>query len=59
MSLDVAPTFTMVEERNSNGVPSVSVTFPDGHNDILILDKFYANEEDRMIQGILNFQNRV
>ena len=43
-----------MEERNSNGVPSVSVTFPDGHNDILLLDKFYANEEDRMIQGILN-----
>jgi hypothetical protein len=56
---DIAPTFTLVEERNLNGVPSVSVTFPDGHNDILVLDKFYANEEDRMIQGILNLQNKV
>merc|ERR1711971_748093 len=51
MAKNIAPTFTLVEERNSNGVPSVSVTFPDGHNDILLLDKFYANEEDRMIQG--------
>merc|ERR1711971_495314 len=48
---NIAPTFTLVEERNSNGVPSVSVTFPNGHNDILLLDKFYANDEDRMIQG--------
>ena len=45
-----------MEERNANGVPSVAVTFPNGHNDILLLDKFYANEEDRMIQGILDCQ---
>ena len=38
-----------MEERNANGIPNVAVTFPDGHNDVLILDKFYANEEDRMI----------
>jgi hypothetical protein len=48
--------FTLVEERNANGVPNVAVTFPDGHNDVLLLDKFYANEEDRMIQGILDCQ---
>ena len=45
-----------MEERNANGVPNVAVTFPDGHNDVLLLDKFYANEEDRMIQGILDCQ---
>merc|ERR1711935_1325928 len=47
----IAPTFILVEERNANGVPSVAVTFPDGHSDVLLLDKFYANEEDRMIKG--------
>ena len=52
IELEIAPTFTLVEERNANGVPSVAITFPNGHNDILLLDKFYANEEDRMIQGI-------
>ena len=56
IELEIAPTFTLVEERNANGVPSVAVTFPDGHSDILLLDKFYANEEDRMIQGILDCQ---
>ena len=45
-----------MEERNANGVPSVAVTFPNGHNDLILLDKFYANEEDRMIQGILDCQ---
>jgi len=49
--LEIAPKFTLVEERNENGVPSVAIIFPNGHNDILLLDKFYANEEDRMIQG--------
>ena len=52
IELEIAPTFTLVEERNENGAPSVAITFPNGHNDILLLDKFYANEEDRMIQGI-------
>ena len=37
-----------MEERTLNGIPSVSVTFPDGHKDTLVLNKFYANEEDRM-----------
>ena len=52
IELEIAPTFTLVEERNAKGVPNVAITFPNGHNDILLLDKFYANEEDRMIQGI-------
>ena len=54
IELEIAPTFTLVEERNAKGVPNVAITFPNGHNDILLLDKFYANEEDRMIQGILD-----
>ena len=38
----------MIEERTSNGVPSVSIEFPDGYKDALLLNKFYGNEEDRM-----------
>ena len=56
IELEIAPTFTLVQERNANGVPSVAITFPNGHNDVLLLDKFYANEEDKMIQGILDCQ---
>ena len=40
--------FSMLEERSSNGAPSVSVTFPDGYHDNLVLSRFDANDEDRM-----------
>ena len=45
---DISPKFTLLEERYANGAPSVSVTFPNGHQDNLILDRYDANEEDRM-----------
>jgi len=60
--LEIAPTFTLVEERNANGVPSVAITFPNGHSDIILLDKYYANEEDRMIkenQGVPNVEQCI
>ena len=38
----------MVVERSANGAPSVSVTFPDGYQDNLVLSRFDANDEDRM-----------
>ena len=39
----------MVSKKRSNsGVPSVSVVFPDGYKDTLILSKFHANDEDRI-----------
>ena len=39
----------MVSKKRSNdGVPSVSVLFPDGYKDTLILSKFHANDEDRI-----------
>ena len=44
----MAPTFSMVEERSSDRPPRVSVTFPDGYQDNLVLSRFDANDEDRM-----------
>ena len=38
----------MVEERSSDRSPRVSVTFPDGYQDNLVLSRFDANDEDRM-----------
>merc|ERR1712088_634146 len=38
----------MVEERSSDRLPFVSVTFPDGYQDNLVLSRFDANDEDRM-----------
>merc|ERR1711910_177418 len=40
------PTFTLLQGRSDNGSPSVSITFPDGHTDNLILSHFY-DEENR------------
>merc|ERR1711935_1049505 len=42
------PSFVLVEERSLNGSPSIAVTFPDGYKDTLVLNKFYANEQNRM-----------
>ena len=46
------PSFVLVEERSSNGAPSIVVTFPDGYQDVLILSKFYANKQNRITRAI-------
>ena len=43
----LAPKFHLLEKKNSNGVPSVAITFPDGHKDTLLLNKFNGNEKDQ------------
>jgi len=40
--------FALVEERSANGSPTVTVTFPDGYTDTLVLNRYYSSEEDRM-----------
>merc|ERR1712172_402987 len=42
------PSFVIVEERSSNGAPSIVVTFSDGYQDVLVLSKFYANKQNRI-----------
>jgi len=44
----MAPRFTLLEERSLDGAPSISIAFPDGYEDTLILNKFYPNDKDRM-----------
>ena len=44
----IAPTFTVSNKKSYDGVPSVSVVFPDGYKDTLVLSKFHANDEDRI-----------
>ena len=39
--------FALVEERSANGSPTVTVTFPDGYTDTLVLNRYYSSEEDR------------
>lgn len=43
----VTPTFSLVEDRSNDGSPSIILTFPNGHSDTLVLEKYYANEDDR------------
>merc|ERR1739848_732643 len=40
--------FSFIEKQSNNLLPSISVKFPDGYTDRLILWKHYFNEEDRM-----------
>ena len=48
MSKLLVPSFTLNAERSLDGSPSVTVAFPDGYQDTLILSKFYTNEEERL-----------
>ena len=34
------PRFSLIYERSANGAPTVSVTFPNGHSDTLVLSPF-------------------
>ena len=34
------PRFSLISERSANGVPTVAVTFPNGHYDTLVLSPF-------------------
>ena len=36
---EVTPKFTLHQERSLDGIPSLSITFPNGHTDKLVLDK--------------------
>ena len=40
----------MIEKRQATSQPRVSVTFANGYQDYLVLDKFYPNDEERMAQ---------
>ena len=42
------PRFTLLQDRSANRAPSVSIIFPDGYTDTLILEQYHANEEDRI-----------
>jgi len=47
---DNVPTFTLNAERSLDGSPSLSITFPDGYTDTLILNKYYSNAEDELVR---------
>ena len=42
------PSFFASTERSNDGIPEVTVTFPEHQSDIMLLNRFYLNEEDRI-----------
>ena len=45
---EIVPTFGLDEDRSLDGSPSVSITFPDGYSDTLILSRHYINERAKV-----------
>ena len=45
---NIYPTFSLVEDKSTEGSPSIIITFPNGQFDTLVLEKYYANEIDMM-----------
>ena len=43
------PKFTLLEERSENGNPTILITFPNGYDDKMVLNKYYVNEEEERI----------
>ena len=41
-------TLTLLEERSLNGVPRIAIEFSDGYKDSLVLNKYHANDQDRI-----------
>ena len=44
------PKFTLTKNRLLGEVPSVSIQFPDGSTDTLVLRKYYSNNQDRVAE---------
>merc|ERR1719384_1043838 len=42
------PSLSLNQVRSFDGIPSVSITFPDGYTDTLVLSRYYSNENDRL-----------
>ena len=48
MEIASLPTITVKQDRSLYDVPEIAITFPDGRQDELILEKHFPNDEARM-----------
>ena len=51
--VDSKPSFGLPEikvhqDRSINGIPSIDIKFPDGHEDSFVLERHYMSEEDKL-----------
>ncbi len=47
MYLEALPQFRLSKWESRSDVPSVDITFPDGHSDKLVLSRHYTSKESR------------
>ena len=53
------PKFTLLEERSENVNPTVMITFPNGHDDKMVLNKYYVNAEEEERIGVAEHCNFI
>ena len=41
------PSFSVDKSLNKDGIPKILITFPDGHEDNLILERYYPSKKSR------------
>lgn len=44
---DRLPSFKVLQDKSLGAIPKIKVTFPDGHYDRLVLERYYANDAER------------
>merc|ERR1711884_285015 len=44
----LVPSFALSQDRSFDGSPRVSISFPDGYTDTMVLSRYYSNENDRL-----------
>lgn len=44
---DKLPIFKVFKERSLKAIPTIEVAFPNGHEDTMILQRYFANDEER------------
>ena len=42
----------VIEQRSAQGIPSITITFPNGVQDALVLERFYPTEQSQMEKKI-------
>ena len=47
--MEILPAISVYQAVNSNEIPSIHITFPNGHEDNMILQRHYSNPRDRTI----------
>ena len=54
------PKITVLNPDSGNAIPQIAITFPDGHEDLLVLERHYFSESDRIAKKMnCNFMGHL